>query len=319
MLALTKALTVVKKVAKAEQEANEKAQREEGSARARSRERRERQKKAGRSRERDGDKRSGTARSQEDVGKPSLRCSHPDCRFAVHTNPSVSASFCCGLCSSAFLEKPQAKPKHGTRCERKSPEKGAKRADPEKTSGDKKWGDDHWKQWNDAKPEKADREDKGKGKGKDRTEKAAPLPGEVSADPAEIERRQKRAARFGQVERAASPAAEAKPRAPRPAESATSTRERQGKGKGKGNGKERKPEERQERTNADERRQKPPVGGGEGLRSWSDDDQYEHKERGRGSNGASKKGVEACDSNSEEKRDGKATEHGKKCESREMA
>lgn len=287
MLALTKALTTVKKVAKAEQEENEKAKQEEERARARSRERQERQKKAGRSRERDGEKKSGTARSRGDVVEPSLRC------------------------ASAFFEKPQEKPKHGTRCEGKSPEKGAKRADPEK-SGDNHWGGQKWgdKQWDDSQWSKADTDGKRKGRGKYRTEQAAPLPGDVSADPEEIERRQKRAARFGQVEVAATPAAEAKPRAPRPAESAESTRERRGKGKGKRNGEAWKPEERQDRTNADERRRKPEVRGGEGLRSWSDDDQYEHKDRARGSNGASKKAVEACDSN-DEKPDGKATEHGK--------
>lgn len=48
----------------------------------------------------------------------SVKCAHPDCTLAVHSDKSVSTTFCCKACQAAGEKEPKEAPNHGKKCER---------------------------------------------------------------------------------------------------------------------------------------------------------------------------------------------------------
>lgn len=231
MRALANALSVVKKDAKAAEQ-----------------ERRESEKKAREiaaknERETNAQRRSSKGKDDADDGRSRLKCAHPDCEFAVHADPAVSESFCCGKCAASFLSEPRAEPSHGKRCEGVLAGRNAERARP-RSNDMPVWGSDV--------SDKKGRKGKGKGKGK-REAKGEPLSQDFeSLDPEELDRRRKRAARFGGKDEA-TPAAPEPADIPLPAGQAKST--------------ESKPTEK---VGREEKSKNKTVS--RGLRAWSDDE-----------------------------------------------
>mmetsp|Transcript_46839 Transcript_46839/g.111453 ORF Transcript_46839/g.111453 Transcript_46839/m.111453 type:complete len:321 (-) Transcript_46839:127-1089(-) len=133
-----------------------------------------------------------TAKSKNNEGSSAwsdrtLRCKHPLCSFAVHSDTKVSWDYCCKACQQSFDADPKAEPNHGKLCEKRA--EGSKAAEAESGGA--------W--WSSGKANGSSG-NKGKGKGKPASE---PLEGVVEETPEEAERRAKRQKRFGEVEKPA--------------------------------------------------------------------------------------------------------------------
>jgi len=81
----------------------------------------------------------GSKEAKETV---TVKCSHPDCTLAVHSDKSVSDKFCCKLCQEADQKDPKGSPAHGKRCENVThKEKKKEEEDKKETAGEEKADD----------------------------------------------------------------------------------------------------------------------------------------------------------------------------------
>jgi len=68
---------------------------------------------------------------KEEPAKATVKCGHADCNLAVHSDKTVSETFCCKLCEEASKKEPRESPAHGKRCEKREHKEEEEKKDAE--------------------------------------------------------------------------------------------------------------------------------------------------------------------------------------------